>query len=474
MCVFWLAAFAKTAGQSATKYSPAEAGEILAEFGGALRTYHPFAYRGRGTQLIDSAMAVARARLGERKPVDSLYAGEVIALAGPIRATIGDGHLQLRPTRDKGFIAQQAKHRYELALRRSDDGALLLSDSLVLRDSTVLPKGAEVIALENRPTAGLIAEVAAFVGVDDHDLRSAREWYPAHYLPTFYQRAYGWHDSLLLTTVDGGGDTASVFLYPRDTEREKGKREKLGRRAQLAQSIYLDTTALAGVYRLGVASFSKGELGKADAYRKLRKLMKQLRRDSATGLVIDVRSNTGGSAALVDHLYGFIAEDPYLMLDSMIGYTPRAWGKNVFERVGNYLFGGVRRDGDVWTKRNLRKPRKPKRRNHFDGDVVVLTNEITFSGGSVFAHYVKYYRRGRVVGQVPGGSAERMFAGDLFEVLIGPREEFRINMPLWYMDMVGDARGNVQPDVIVPRTRENQLDGTDAPLEAALELLKPE
>ena len=162
------------------------------------------------------------------------------------------------------------------------------------------------------------------------------------------------------------------------------------------------------------------------------------------------------------------------MLDSMTATTKRAVGKNVIGRTGNRVFGGTRgRNGD-YRRRWAGKPVKPKRRHRFDGDVVVLTNELTFSGGSTLAHYVKHYGRGELVGQVPGGSAERMYAGDLFEIKIGPEDEFRVNMPLWYMDMVGDAKGNVQPDVVVERTRERVLSEEDDTLAAALELLQAE
>ncbi len=473
LCAVILGAFAKTSGQSTVKYSRGQADTVLTQFVEALHAYHPFANRGNGGARIDSAAEVSRAMIRDERTQDSLYLGDVIAAAGPIRATIGDGHLQFRPVMSKAFREQQRLHQYDLSLQRDDTGDLFLADSLVLRDSTVLPKGAQLLTLETRPIDVVVAEISAFTGVDDHDLRAAREWYPSRYIATFYQRTYGWHDSLAVQVLVDA-DTVPAVLYPETVTLVPEKAPKVRRRAQMTRSISLDTTAATGVYRLDVNSFSGDVLGKANPYRRLRKLIKEVDRAQASALIVDVRNNTGGSADLVDHLYGFIAREPYHMVDSMLGYTPRVWGKNIFERLGNYVFGNVRSTGDKYVKRGLRKQRKPKRRRHFDGDVIVLVNEITFSGGTAFAHYVQHFGRGRVVGQTSGGSAERMFAGDLFEVRIGPRKEFRINMPLWYMDMVGDTRGNVVPDVIVPRTRENQLDDSDPVLEAALELLQAE
>ena len=469
-----------TAGRAQVRnYSAAQADTILAEVHRALLEYHPFAHRGNGRARLDSAYAALRASLPAALSGDSVDQQRLIVHAAGFNRLIGDGHLQLRPVLDSVYLRLRDRHAYGLHTRHVRSGAYVLLDSLYLSDSTLVPRGAEWIGLDGRDAGEVVAELGAFFGVDDHGNAAARELYPAYSPMTYYQRVYGLLDSVAARfEVDGALISGFLVPHPREVGGEaSGRRERRRRRrARLARGISLDTTAAAGIYALSIRSFSKSGLGSANAYRRVRRLFARLDSLDARGLVIDVRNNTGGSADLVDHVFGFIADERYALTERTTGHSRRAKGRNIFERSGNVLIGGVRPDGEggYYVKRAGKTKRPKARRRRFTGPVVVLVNEITFSGGTVLAHYVQHYRRGLVVGQVPGGSAERMYARDLFEVYVGPDDELRINMPLWYMDMIGEARGNVRPDVVVPRTRADILAERDAALEVAIELLQSE
>ena len=126
-------------------------------------------------------------------------------------------------------------------------------------------------------------------------------------------------------------------------------------------------------------------LGSSGAYKRIRRLFRELAKVEAIGLIVDVRNNLGGSAGLVDHLYGYLAADRYTMLDSMTAPSKRALGRDPAARVATRIFGRARGRAGHYRRTRAGKPIKPERRGHFDGDVVVLTNELTFSGGTVLA-----------------------------------------------------------------------------------------
>ena len=477
----WLGVVSPALAQHLRLYSPAQADTILGELRAAIVDYHPAIALGDHLARVEAAREDIREVLALRSLGDSLTMAAVIAMAAPFRDVLGDGHFQFRPTQTKAFRAARDSSQYALPLARDNRGVLYVADTVLLRDATVLPKGVPVTHLDGREVQALIAEVSAVGGVDDHARQYAREFHAAHNLPEFYQRVYGYRDSLTLTYIEGG-DTLSHFLYPEAKPSEEDPpglvrriaTRRKRKRQRLAKLIYLDTTDAPGVYHLTVRSFSTGVIGSGGGYQRLRKLFKQLDEAEADGLIIDLRNNLGGAASLVDHLYGFLAEGRYTMLDSMTATNKRALGRRRLGRFGRRVFGVRRTEAGHYRKRWAGKPTKPKRRHHFDGDVVVLTNESTFSGGTALAHYVKHYGRGRVVGQVPGGSAERMYAGSSMRIKVGPDKEFQITMPLWYMDMVGDEKGNVQPDLIVERTPDIILDEDDDTLQAALDLLQSE
>jgi len=266
----------------------------------------------------------------------------------------------------------------------------------------------------------------------------------------------------------------------RDTSQYSSAQKKETRRlnkkkrtniAKMKQLIRLDTTSREDIYKLSIRTFSSGAYGKANQYKYINKLIKRLDSLKAKGLIIDLRNNTGGSLNFVNHIYSKIATDDFYSGDQGIGYSTRAHGKNFFSKLGSTVFGTVRKKEGYYIKKSMfNKNRAEKEKKRFTGAVVVLVNETTFSGGTCFANYVQTFGRGKIVGQTAGGSAERMYAGTMFKQPIGPKGSLVINMPLWYMDMPGDNIGNVTPDVLVPRNREDIVSQRDAALEAALKV----
>lgn len=474
------------AAQARYEFSEAEADTILIDFSEALKTYHPYAYRGQGSQSIDSLLVVLRGNLKASIIDDSIHIADLIQLTSTFNELLGDGHLQLTRSKDSNYVKQNRLYNYEFYTRILDDGRVILSDTLILLDSTTFYPGVEVLTFQGEPVKEIYNKIGSFIGLGDHNLASAKTFFPALDPASFYQRLYGWKDSLLVDLlVDGkpqqitlipsarqaylNRDTSIVLNEPEVTKLTR-KQKKQNRIDRLNRLIKLDTTANPDVYKLGIRTFSSGAYEKVNQYDKVRRLMKRVDSLKAKGLIIDLRNNTGGSLNFVNYVFSTIANSEFYSGDAGYGYNDRAGGEKFFSKIGNRFFGGARKKNGVYVKKSMTEKSKPKKgKIHFTGEVIVLVNATTFSGGTCFANYVQTYHRGKVVGQIPGGSAERMFAGTLFKEPIGPDESLLINMPLWYMDMPGDHTGNLIPDVIVPITAEVIIEQKDFTLEVALQ-----
>jgi len=471
--------------QGRFQYAEAEADSILLEFNDAIKEFHPFAYRGNGAEQLDSVLASTRSKLPNLIVEDSIHVADLIELISTFNKVIGDGHLQLTRKREENFSKLNKLYDYDFYTRLLENDKVILSDTLILLDSTTFYPGTEVLTFQGEPAALIYKKLGAFIGLDDHGIASAKTYFPAIDPASFYQRLYGWKDSLLVDLrVDDkkyrsillprqrvaylNRDTTQKKAVPKARKRSIGGKKKANIK-EMNRLIRLDTTSQKDVYKLQVRTFSSGAFGKANQYKHVNKIIKRLDSLEAKGLIIDLRNNTGGSLNLVNHLYSKIATTDFYSGDQGIGYSPRAQGKNFFNKIGNTIFGTVRKKEDYYIKKNMvSKNKAEKAKNRFNGEVVVLVNETTFSGGTVFANYVKIQNRGKIVGQTAGGSAERMYAGSLFKQPIGPEGSLLINMPLWYMDMPGDNIGNVAPDVLVSRSREAVIAQKDVTLEAAL------
>ncbi len=458
----------------ALQLSPKQVDTLLVDMHRELTTYHPFAYRADGRQRLDSVLVETRRLLRILYPyqADSLDAAAAIEFGAAFSDVLQDGHTQLRVKRSKAYEATVSAHRYNMSARRLTDSSFVFIEDLMVGDSVVANKGAIFESLEGLPADALISRISTFIGLDDHGAPAAREYFPSLYPALFFQRLYGWRDSLHVGLTDSLG-TRQVILYPEaQSDTEKPSRRKL-KRLRLNSAIDLDTTRLANVKLLKIRTFSDGAYKGVNEYKHIRQVFDTIVQSNTSGLIIDLRNNTGGSISFMGHVLNHLLDTPYQYISEMVGYHPRARGSNTFAKIAARIFGGVKRmpDGSYINERALKiqKPVKPKRR--YTGDLVVLINETSFSGATQFAHLIQSHGRGTVVGQPAGGSAERMYAGRSMKRDVGPQDKFELTLPLFYLDMTGDARGNVIPDVLVERTLDDVLQERDAAYELALEML---
>ena len=450
------------------RFAPADVDTILLQLHALLRVFHPFAHEVRGRESIDATVAELREGNRARGASDSLSLSELFALVADLRAVVGDGHFQVEFGDETEAVLAEAAHFYDLATARSDSGAVVVVADVRLADTVALPAGAELLTLEGATMTELLGELA-YVGFDDHGVSDPAAYVAALNLPYFFQQRFGYRDSLHLTYRLGGQNRTAVLPA---THHMLSAEESERAPSYLDDYIHLDTTALPDVLRLHLLSFSREEYGRGNAKRQLRRIMRYVDKRDPRALIVDVRDNTGGALRLVDEVYSYFARGTYRILDDARAYHPIVTGATPSTRHFNRVLRRVVREEPSYVMPPYAKPRRAKRRRHFDGEVIVLTDELTFSGASILAHLVQHYERGRVVGQAPGGSAERVYAGQFYYGRVGPGGALRVRVPLWRLDLVGENRGNVRPDVRVPRTRADLVEGRDRALEVAEDMLR--
>ena len=461
------------------RLSPKQADSLLADVHEALVAYHPYAYRDGGRARLDSFFArELRARPRDHPETDSLSVSEVLRRVAPVNELLGDGHFQLSPKRTARYRELTKTHRYSFPVRGPYAGRYLLTDTLDLADGTRLPPGTEALRLDGRAVDSLVAATVVLVGLDDHGNTASQLAVGARLLPGFYQREVGFRDSLTLTVLEPteGAQPRRVTLYPTspDSTAQKTRvRKRVAAERRMRELISLEFLEGGRVAELDIRTFSGGAYKRVNQYKHVRRLFEQVDSAGVEGLIIDVRGNTGGALDLVEHVLSFVLDSTFVTQEVAIAYHRRGAGSTGFKRWRNRALGGVKAQGnDVYRATRMydsTEPAKPERR--YAGPLAVLVDESSFSGATTLANAVQQLGRGLVVGQVPGGSAERMYAGMLFKVPVGPRKRWELNMPLYYMDMLGDARGNLRPDILVPREAADVIAGRDAAREIAAEAL---
>ncbi|MGI8634525.1 MAG: S41 family peptidase, partial [Segetibacter sp.] len=117
---------------------------------------------------------------------------------------------------------------------------------------------------------------------------------------------------------------------------------------------------------------------------------------------------------------------------------------------------------------------KPKKNNHFDGNIYLMTGGYTFSAATLVTVKLKGQSNVTIVGEETGGGAYGNSAMFLTTIVL-PTTKLRVTLPLYRM--VWDAKHpkngrGVFPDVEVRPTSTFIKEGVDAKLEKVKELIR--
>ena len=226
---------------------------------------------------------------------------------------------------------------------------------------------------------------------------------------------------------------------------------------------------------MDLASFGRG-YGLKKFFRNSFKALKENR---IGHLIIDVRSNGGGSVTNSTSISRFIAGQRFKIGDSL--YAVRKKGPHsryVQNHFWNRLFMTFltkrRNDGYYHFGYFERHYFKPKKRNHYDGKVYVLTGGNSFSATTLFVSAINKQDNVTVIGEETGGGAYGNSAWLIPDVKL-PETGVRFRLPLFRLvidkNIPHNGRG-VQPEVLSVPTTEAIRRNADFKLDKALELIK--
>lgn len=202
-----------------------------------------------------------------------------------------------------------------------------------------------------------------------------------------------------------------------------------------------------GIVLASITAFDDNDLLTIQLWERL---MQELRENNASGLIIDMRSNGGGSGFLADQMAAYFFDEP-LVLGNSGSYS---------EETGEFFFDTQREERFYLPPEELR----------YRGPVAVLVGPDCASACEFFAYNMTLEDRATIVGQYPtaglGGGINDFAMPDSmfvrFTVARAVNAEGEIHI---------EGRG-VVPDINVPVTIESLLNpDADPVLEAAIEAL---
>ena len=299
-----------------------------------------------------------------------------------------------------------------------------------------------------------------------------------------YRNVFGMPDKLTVGYDDSLGQHQSINIPVYDPLKDTSRRST-GRAAIPAQPSIPRQTVLNGTRNLQIDTTLSSAYMTLNTFSRGNKLKKFFRRsframedNNIKHLVIDIRRNGGGDAGLSTMLTEFIIDKKFKLADSL--YAVRRSGsynkyikKHFFYRTAMLFVTKKRKDGKYHFRHFEQHYYKPRKKDHFDGDIYIVTGGNSFSASALFVKAVQHQKNVTIIGEETGGGSYGNTAWMIPNAVL-PNTGIRFRLPLFRLVMDKDAvaagRG-IFPDIEVLPTAETIKLGIDPRAEKIKELI---
>jgi C-terminal processing protease CtpA/Prc len=369
---------------------------------------------------------------------------------------------------------------FPLSLKVWPDSAVVVNN--LFKKDTVLKRGTIITSINNHPVGNIIDSMCQLIGSDGYAFNLKYQLisfnFPAYYRNTFgvdsqyvigYIDTTGFKKTTIIKNFDIKADTVNKrqeqFL-PAVSKKELRKFKTLSER-----SLSIDT-AKSTAY-LSVNTFSEGKLK-----RFFRRSFRKIKNENVNNLILDLRQNSGGNILWSTNLCRYIVNKPFKVADTVAANT-RSFPYKKYIRpwfvywLSMHLGGRYYGDGRIHFRYFERHYFKPKRHNHFDGDIYVITGGYTFSAAALVTNTLKGEKNVTVLGEETGGGAYGNSAMHLPTITL-PNSGIRVTLPLYRLVLdsthIKNGRG-IFPDVEVKPSSYYIRQGIDPKLEKVKQLI---
>ncbi len=474
----------KTSLSATRKYSPDELRKDYILYQEILEAHHPGLY-----WYISKDSMQGYFQWGKEQLKDSMTEPEFRKVLSYVTSKIGCGHTSVRPSKKWNKYSDTVRlgKMFPLSVKAWPD-TMAVTVNLNRRDS-ILKRGTVITSINGWRTGDIIDTMFRYVSTDGYNNTHKYQTLSNRgFFGSLYTSLFGLSEKYTVEYLDSAKEIKSVVIPVynpvADTPVRRGTRpfirspqpSKKERRQQELNSVRLlrvDSVNKTAMMDLG--SFGRG-YGLRHFFKTS---FRALRKNKIGHLIIDVRSNGGGSVTNSTLITRFLAVAPFKIADSLYALRKKSdYQQYIQNRFWNRMFIGIftrkRKNGFYHFGYFEKHYFKPKKNNHFNGKVYILTGGNSFSATTLFTSALIKQENVMVVGEETGGGAYGNSAWLIPDVTL-PVTGVRFRLPLFRLVINKDAprigRG-VQPEVEVLPSVEAIRNNKDFKVERAMELIK--
>ena len=472
----------KSSFSPAKKYAPEKLQKDYAIYQETLEEAHPGLYWYTSKDSMKQYFDWGRKQL-----TDSLTEAEFRKVLSYVTSKINCGHTSIRSSKNfsRYLDTLRLSRIFPLSLKLWDDTAVVAAN-LNRRDS-ILKRGVMITKINGHSIKQITDTLFNFISTDGYNTTHKYQSLSNRgFFGSLYSSIYGYTPTYKIEYEDSAGaiKQTSITLYRpvADTSRtavvapppvpQPSRKERKRMRQNAIRLLRIDSAG--HVAMMDLNSFARGYGLKGFFRRSFR----VLRKTKVEYLMIDVRGNGGGSVTNSTFITRYLANQAFKVGDSLYAISKRKkYSRYIkddfFNRLFMTFFTRRKPDGYYHFRYFEKHYFKPKKKNHFNGKVYILTGGNSFSATTLFAGTLMKQDNVIVLGEETGGGAYGNSAWLIPDVTL-PETKVRFRLPLFRLvinkDYPKTGRG-VQPEVSSTPTIDAIRKGIDYKVEKAMELI---
>lgn len=449
-----------------------------------LKEHHPGLYWYTSKDSMDNYFAWGKEHLK-----DSMTEPEFRRVLNYVTAKVDCGHTTVRSSKAWSRYIDTARQgkMFPLSMKLWED-SMVVTQNLNRKDS-ILRRGTVITGINGKTTKEIVDTLFDFISTDGYNRThkyqtlSNRGFFGSLYTSLFglsekylieYLDAYHNRKTITIPVYNPAADTVNRnAIRPISSIPKPSKKERKEQQLNSVRLLKIDTVLRTSMMNL--ASF-----GRNYGLRKFFKSsFRTLELNHIGHLIIDVRSNGGGSITNSTSISRYIADKPFKICDSLYSIRKKSPYRhyiqnNFWNKLFMTFFTSKKRDGNYHFRYFENRFFRPKKKNHFTGKVYILIGGNSFSATTLFVNSVIRQDNVTVIGEETGGGAYGNCAWLLPDVTL-PETGVRFRLPLFRLvidkTIPKNGRG-VQPEVEAKPTADAIRRNADFKLDKALELIK--
>jgi Peptidase family S41 len=476
LCLFCLCQLCPVMAQEDVLLSREEMEADLDHLTRQLLEIHPGLHYYDSSQQLPALIASVRASLPEQ-----LNRIDFLLHLAPILQATKCGHTGFNiDTKKKKtrLFKKDIESLFPLQLKLVD--GLFFVHRNLSTDTTLIKDKMQLLSIDGQPMEDILLRLASINLGSDGDNRLGEIHFVTKYFLLAYKMFYGAKDSFDLELNDLHNNSITKVRVASSTLKTMRQTSLKRYPEQVQAPIRLHK--IEGVSDVAVLDVNTFTNNRMDPFQlgyalKIKKIFKLIEKEDYEYLIVDLRNNPGGVVENVVRLMKYTYNKPFTMTREVS--LNRHFFKSDLGKLLKLAMFFRRKDklqDRYLLKGFTQKEKKPKRRHRFDGAMIILIDEGSFSASCTYALMAKSAKRAVLIGEEAGGSYHIVSAGDSHDCNL-KNSNLSVRIPIMFYEYnvdpsLQDKSKGVVPNIIKRFSITDYMNGVDTHLKTAVELIR--